>query len=287
MPSMTTAGTDGSANAGSATAGGDRDFVQSLERGFAVLLAFDEELANPTLAELAAATNLSRPAVRRLLLTLQRLGYVTGADGRWRLTPRVLSIGQHYSASHAMIELAQPHLLALAEQTHESASLAALDGAHVVYVARVPVRRIMSINVSIGTRVPAHATSMGRALLAWAPAPAIERVIAESGLRRLTERTITDPVAFQAALREVRELGYALVAGELEDGLISVSAPVRDQTGRVVAALASSTSSGRTDLDRLRTEVVPLLLSTAGDISADLGHRATRPPSVNGRDGFF
>ncbi|MCU1648931.1 MAG: transcriptional regulator, IclR family [Pseudonocardia sp.] len=296
MPSMTTAGTDGpatgsantgSANAGSASTSGDRDFVQSLERGFAVLLAFDEELANPTLAELAAATNLSRPAVRRLLLTLQRLGYVTGADGRWRLTPRVLSIGQHYSASNAMIELAQPHLLALAELTHESASLAALDGAHVVYVARVPVRRIMSINVSIGTRVPAHATSMGRALLAWAPAPVIERVIAESGLRRLTERTITDPVAFQAALREVRELGYALVAGELEDGLISVSAPVRDQTGSVVAALASSTSSGRTDLDRLRTEVVPLLLRTAGDISADLGHRATRPPSVNGRDGFF
>jgi IclR family pca regulon transcriptional regulator len=291
MPSMTTAGTDGpatgSANTGSANTGGDRDFVQSLERGFAVLLAFDEELANPTLAELAAATNLSRPAVRRLLLTLQRLGYVTGADGRWRLTPRVLSIGQHYSASNAMIELAQPHLLALAEQTHESASLAALDGAHVVYVARVPVRRIMSINVSIGTRVPAHATSMGRALLAWAPAPVIERVIAESGLRRLTERTITDPVAFQAALREVRELGYALVAGELEDGLISVSAPVRDQTGSVVAALASSTSSGRTDLDRLRSEVVPLLLRTAGDISADLGHRATRPPSVNGRDGFF
>ncbi|MDT7776885.1 MAG: IclR family transcriptional regulator, pca regulon regulatory protein [Pseudonocardiales bacterium] len=291
MPSMTTAGTDGpgngSAPASSASTGGDRDFVQSLERGFAVLLAFDEELANPTLAELAAATNLSRPAVRRLLLTLQRLGYVTGADGRWRLTPRVLSIGQHYSASNAMIELAQPHLLALAELTHESASLAALDGAHVVYVARVPVRRIMSINVSIGTRVPAHATSMGRALLAWAPAPVIERVIAESGLRRLTERTITDPVAFQAALREVRELGYALVAGELEDGLISVSAPVRDQTGSVVAALASSTSSGRTDLDRLRTEVVPLLLRTAGDISADLGHRATRPPSVNGRDGFF
>ncbi|MDT7675908.1 MAG: IclR family transcriptional regulator, pca regulon regulatory protein [Pseudonocardiales bacterium] len=286
MPSMTTAGTDGPAT-GSANTGGDRDFVQSLERGFAVLLAFDEELANPTLAELAAATNLSRPAVRRLLLTLQRLGYVTGADGRWRLTPRVLSIGQHYSASNAMIELAQPHLLALAELTHESASLAALDGAHVVYVARVPVRRIMSINVSIGTRVPAHATSMGRALLAWAPAPVIERVIAESGLRRLTERTITDPVAFQAALREVRELGYALVAGELEDGLISVSAPVRDQTGSVVAALASSTSSGRTDLDRLRTEVVPLLLRTAGDISADLGHRATRPPSVNGRDGFF
>ncbi|HEX4357413.1 MAG TPA: IclR family transcriptional regulator C-terminal domain-containing protein [Pseudonocardia sp.] len=278
-------GTGNGTGNGTAPAGGDRDFVQSLERGFAVLLAFDEDLANPTLAELAAATNLSRPAVRRLLLTLQRLGYVTGADGRWRLTPRVLSIGQHYSASNAMIEIAQPHLMALAERTHESASLAALDDADVVYIARVPVRRIMSINVSIGTRVPAHATSMGRALLAWAPAARVERVIADSGLRRLTERTVTDPAAFRAALREVRELGYALVAGELEEGLISVSAPVRDQSGEVVAALASSTSSGRTGLDELRTEVVPLLLRTAADISTALGHRATR--TVAGRDGFF
>jgi IclR family pca regulon transcriptional regulator len=149
----------------------------------------------------------------------------------------------------------------------------------------VPVRRIMSINVSIGTRVPAHATSMGRALLAWAPTARVDRVIADSGLRRLTERTVTDPSAFRAALREVRELGYALVAGELEDGLISVSAPVRDQSGEVVAALASSTSSGRTGLDELRTGTVPLLLRTAEDISAALGHRGARP--VTGRDGFF
>jgi IclR family pca regulon transcriptional regulator len=270
-------------------AGNDRDFVQSLERGFAVLLAFDEERSNPTLAELATATGLSRPAVRRILLTLRRLGYVDGTDGRWRLTPRVLSIGQHYTASHAMIELAQPHLLRLAEQTSESASLAALDGADVVYVARVPVRRIMSINVSVGTRVPAHATSMGRALLAWAPAPTVERVIAESGLRRLTAHTITDPERFRAALREVREQGYALVVGELEEGLISVSAPVRDQSGEVVAALASSTSIGRGDLEQLKAEVVPLLLRTAANLSADLGHRTDRRPSTaaNTRDGFY
>ncbi|MGH3585059.1 MAG: helix-turn-helix domain-containing protein, partial [Pseudonocardia sp.] len=128
----------------------ERDYIQSIERGFAVLLAFDADRPNPSLAELATATGLSRPAVRRILLTLQRLGYVRGEGPRWRLTPRVLSIGQHYSGSHAMIEIAQPHLLALAEGTQESASLAALDGTEVVYVARVPVRRIMSINVSIG-----------------------------------------------------------------------------------------------------------------------------------------
>ena len=261
----------------------DRDRIQSLERGFAVLLAFDADRPNPTLAELAAVTNLSRPAVRRILLTLQGLGYVEGNAGRWRLTPRVLSIGQHYSASNAMIEVAQPHLLRLAEETHESASLAALDGDEVVYIARVPVRRIMSINVSIGTRVPAHATSMGRALLAWASPQEVDSVIAESGLRAYTASTVTDPSAFRAALRRVREQGWALVAEELEEGLLSVSAPVRDRSGLVIAALASSTSSGRSSPERLEAEVVPLLLRTAERISADLGHRRTGPA----REGFF
>ena len=150
----------------------DRDYIQSIERGFAVLLAFDAQRPNPTLAELATEAGLSRPAVRRILLTLQKLGYVAGSGGRWSLTPRVLSIGQHYSESHALIEAAMPRLLEVAEKTQESASLGVLDGADVVYAARVPVRRIMSINVSVGTRVPAYATSMGRALLAWAPADA-------------------------------------------------------------------------------------------------------------------
>lgn len=251
--------------------GTERDYIQSLERGFAVLLAFDEERRTPTSAELATATGLSRPSVRRILLTLQRLGYVRAQAGHWRLTPRVLSIGQHYSASHAMIEIAQPHLLALAERTQESASLAELDGADVVYVARVPVRRIMSINVSVGTRVPAHATSMGRVLLAWAAPDRIGEVIGTGRLPALTGRTVTDPDRLREALAQVRDQGWSLVAGELEEGLISLAAPVRDRSGEVVAALASSTSAGRTDLDRLRDEVAPLLVATAGRISAALG----------------
>lgn len=266
-----------------ADVGTERDRIQSLERGFAVLLAFDANRTNPTLAEIAAATGLSRPAVRRILLTLQDLGYVDGANGRWRLTPRVLSIGQHYSATNAITEVAQPHLLRLAEETRESASLAALDGHEVVYIARVPVRRIMSINVSIGTRVPAHATSMGRVLLAWAPPPLVGEIIAGSGLPAHTTRTVTDPGEFRAALRQVREQGWALVAEELEEGLVSVSAPVRDHTGAVVAALASSTSSGRSTPERLRQDVVPLLLDTAGRIADDLGHH----PPPHARDGFL
>ena len=267
----------------------ERDYIQSIERGFAVLLAFDADRPNPSLAELAAATGLSRPAVRRILLTLQKLGYVQAEGPRWRLTARVLSIGQHYSGSNAMIEIAQQHLLALAEQTHESASLAALDDTEAVYIARVPVRRIMSINVSIGTRVPAHATSMGRVLLAWAPPATVERVVA-AGLRPLTRHTVTDPDRFRAALRTVREQGWSIVAEELEEGLLSAAAPVRDGSGAVVAALASSTSSGRSDPETLAREVVPLLVRTAERISGDLGHRAdAKPRSVvlEGRDGFF
>lgn len=261
----------------------DRDYIQSIERGFSVLLAFDAERANPTLAEVATVTGLSRPAVRRILLTLQRLGYVHGAKGRWMLTPRVLSIGQHYSASHGIIETAQPHLRWLAEQTDESASLAALDGTEVVYIGRVPVRRIMSIDIAIGSRVPAHATSMGRALLAWAPQQQVDQVT-DAGLRAYTKRTVTDATEFRRALRRVRDQGWSLVAEELEEGLLSVSAPIRERSGAVVAALASSTSSGRSDVDRMREEIVPLVLKCASEISADLGHHATRR---TGRDGFF
>jgi IclR family pca regulon transcriptional regulator len=253
----------------------ERDFIQSIERGFAVLLAFDEERATPNLAELAAATGLSRPAVRRILLTLQRLGYVRATGSRWALTPRVLSIGQHYSASNAMIEIAHPHLLDLSVRTGESASLAALDGRDAVYVARVPVRRIMSINVSIGTRIPAFATSMGRVLLAWAPDAVVDEILA-GDLPALTPHTVTDPGALRDVLRQVRADGWSIVAEELEVGLLSVSVPVRDRTGEVVAALASSTSVGRSSVEAIRSDVVPLLVDVAERLSADLGHLRPR-----------
>ncbi|MGZ8745348.1 MAG: IclR family transcriptional regulator domain-containing protein [Nocardioides sp.] len=257
-----------------AMADGDRDYVQSLERGITVLLAFDAEHPEPTLAELAQLTGFSRPAVRRFLITLERMGYVRGSAGRWSLTPRVLTIGQHYTETHALIELAQPHLLALAERTHESASLAALDAGEVVYVARVPVRRIMSINVSVGTRVPAYATSMGRALLAWAPEEQVEAALNRYPRRAITPQTLTDLGDLREELRTVRERGYSLVAEELEPGLLSASAPVRDRSGAVVAALASSTSTGRSSVEQLRRDVVPLLVDAADRLSVSLGSSA-------------
>lgn len=272
----------------SESTGNDRDFIQSIERGFAVLLAFDADMPNPTLSDLAARTGFSRPAVRRILLTLQRLGYVVGAGPRWSLTPRVLTIGQHYAASHGIVEIAQPHLLHLAEATQESASLAQFDGTDVVYVARIQVRRVLSISVDVGSHVPAHATSMGRVLTAWASPDVVEAVI-DAGLPRLAERTITDPVAFRDALHEVRRLGYAVVESELEDGLLSASVPVRDPQGEVLAALAYSSTLGRMTVDRIVSEVVPLMLEAAEAISSDLAVLRIRPMPLSParRDGFY
>jgi IclR family pca regulon transcriptional regulator len=251
-----------------------QNHIQGLERGLAVLQAFDAERPNPTASELAEATQLARPVVRRILLTLQRLGYVATAGGRWTLTPRVLSIGQHYTATHALIELAQPHLVRLAERTGESATLATLDGNEVVYIARVPVRRVLSVTVAAGTRVAAHATSLGRVLLAWEPPGRAEQVITECGLPRLTPYTVTDPARFRDILAEVREQGWSMVVNEREEGLISLSAPIRDHDERVIAALASSTSTGRATPEEMREDVIPILVDTAKRISADLGNRA-------------
>lgn len=255
-----------------------QNHIQGLERGLAVLQAFDAERPNPTASELAEATQLSRPVVRRVLLTLQRLGYVATSGGRWTLTPRVLSIGQHYSVTHALTELAQPYLVRLAERTGETATLGTLDGNEVVYIARVPVRRVLSITVAPGSRVPAHATSLGRVLLAWEPAERIDQVITEYGLPRLTPYTVTDPDQFRDILAEVREQGWSMVINEREEGLVSLSAPIRDHDGRVIAAIASSTSTGRTTPERLREDVVPVLVETAKQISAELGNHQTLTP---------
>lgn len=255
-----------------------QNHIQGLERGLAVLQAFNADHPHRTATELATATQLSRPVVRRILLTLQRLGYVAVSDGRWTLTPRVLTIGHHYTATHALTELAQPYLMRLAEQTGESSTLATLDGNEVVYIARVPVRRVLSVTVSPGTRAPAHATSLGRVLLAWEPEERVERVITESGLPSLTRHTVTDPARFREVLGTVREQGWSMVISEREEGLLSLSAPVRDHHGHVVAAVASSTSTGRATPEGLREDVVPVLVDTAKNISAQIGNRTSGPP---------
>src|SRR4051812_44010107 len=244
--------------------------VQSLERGLAVIRAFDARHSELTLSEVARICDLTRAAARRFLLTLTDLGYVR-TDGRlFSLTPRVLELGYSFLSSLSLPEVAQPHLERLVAEVHESSSMSVLDGDDVVYVARVPTRRIMTVAINVGTRFPAYATSMGRVLVAHLSGERIEAYLARVRLDRLTDRTVGSVAALRAELARVRGRGSAIVDQELEEGLRSMAAPVRDRTGAVPAAVNVSVHASRTSVAVLRAELLPPLLATADRISADL-----------------
>jgi IclR family transcriptional regulator, pca regulon regulatory protein len=245
-------------------------FVQSLERGLAVIRSFDAAAPELTLSEVARAAGLTRAAARRFLLTLVDLGYVR-TDGRlFALSPRVLELGYAYLSSLSLPEVAEPHLERLVSEVHESSSVSVLDGGDVVYVARVPTSRIMTVAINVGTRFPAYATSMGRVLLAGLPDDELDDYLARATLTRLTPRTATSATALRAEIERVRAQGWALVDQELEVGLRAVAAPIRDRTGRVVAAVNVSAHASRTSLDTMRRDLLPPLLAAAARIEADL-----------------
>ncbi|MFE2419067.1 IclR family transcriptional regulator C-terminal domain-containing protein [Streptomyces hokutonensis] len=246
-----------------------REFVESLARGLTVLTAFGEGRAELTLTEVAQATGLARATARRALITYEHLGLVTpSGDRRFALTPRVLSLGFPPLSRTTLPSLATPHLTALAARIHESASLAILVGTDIQYTARVTTGRVMSVNVAVGTRFPAYATALGRVLLSDAPPTTVRNALA--ALRPLTPHTPTDPGALSAALERVRSQGYALADEELEAGLRSLAVPVRDRTGRVVAALNTATHVARRPAEEYVADILPELLTTAGLIEADL-----------------
>lgn len=249
------------------SAGGRVEHVQSLSRGLAVLQAFSRDRAEMTLAEVARATGLTRATARRLLLTLVALDYVRSDGGRFRLTPHVLDLGYAYLSSLDLERVAEPEMERLVERTHESCSAAVLDGTEVVYVVRVPTRRIMTIALALGSRLPAHATSLGRALLAELDDDALDGVLARVELRSYTPHTIVDRDRLRAEIRRVRRQGWALVDQELEVGLRSVAAPIRGRTGVAVAAVNVSAAAGRVSLERMRGEFVPALLATVERIN--------------------
>lgn len=245
------------------------DFVQSLERGLAVIRAFDADHPELTLSDVARSTGLTRAAARRFLHTLVELGYMR-TDGRlFALRPKVLELGFSYLSSLGLPDVAGPHLEKLAAEVHESCSVSVLDGSDIVYVARVPTKRIMKVMIEIGTRFPAHAASMGRVMLAAQDDAWIEDYLRNTELPPLTDRTITDPAELTTELRRIREQGWAIVDEELERGLRSVAAPIRDAKGKVIAAVNISTHVSRS-LDSVRTELLPPLLATAQAISSDL-----------------
>ncbi len=246
-----------------------REFIESLARGLTVLTAFGEGRAELTLTEVARATGLARATARRALITYEHLGYVETHGRTFALTPRVLSLGFPPLSRTSLPEIASPHLAELAGRVQESASLAVLagdTGAEIQYTARVATRRIMSANITVGTRLPAYPTSMGRVLLADLPQAARQA----PDLAPLTPHTVTDPAAFARVLAQVREQGYALVDEELEEGLRSIAVPVRDRTGRVVAAVNVAMHTTRRTAEQCVAEVLPELYGTASRIEGEL-----------------
>jgi IclR family pca regulon transcriptional regulator len=246
------------------------DYVQSLERGLAVIRAFSAQTPQLTLSDVARLTGLTRAAARRFLLTLADLGYVRSDGKHFSLTAKVLELGYSYLSGMSLPEVAQPHLEQLSAQVRESSSVSVLDGADVVYVARVAVSRIMTVSINIGTRFPAYATSMGHVLLAGLPPRDLEAYLADTALTRFTPNTITDATTLRAELENVRAQGFSIVDQELEEGLRSVAVPVRDNAGSAIAALNVSTHATRRTLESIRTDLVPRLLSAARDIEQDL-----------------
>jgi IclR family pca regulon transcriptional regulator len=247
----------------------DTAFVRSLDRGLAVIRALNTS-SPQTLSEVARATRLTRASARRFLLTLERLHYVRHEDGRFALTPHVLELGFAYLSSLALPQLAPRHLARLVERVHESSSVSVLDGNEVVYLAGVPARRIVSVMVSVGTRLPAHATAMGRVLLAGLAAEERARMLDGVTLQAITPATITARDELEAELERVASQGYAVVDEELELGLRSIAAPIYDSSGAVVAAVDLSVHAGAMTQARMRERLLPALCETAAAITGEL-----------------
>ncbi|HEX3515434.1 MAG TPA: IclR family transcriptional regulator C-terminal domain-containing protein [Trebonia sp.] len=246
------------------------DFIEAIARGLDVIRVFRTGQPVMSLAAVATASDLPRPTARRILLTLEQLGYVRVVEASgYELTPRVLDLGMSYVLSRGLWEIARPHMEALVARTRESTSIAQLDGSDIVYVARVAVPKIVTLSVTIGTRFPAMQTSLGKVLLAALPLAEAERVLAEPSRSGITSPWQPGAAERAAALREVRARGWALTDEQLAPGIRSVAVPLRDGDGKVIAALNVNSHAAETPLDVLVGQHLPLLIQAAGAISAD------------------
>ena len=251
---------------------GDADYMLSLARGLSVIRAFGQGQPSLSIADVARLTGLSRAAARRCLYTLSVLGYAAQVDGRYELTPRILSLGSAYLGSSLVARVAQPVLERVSEKLRESSSLAVLDDQDIVYVARAATHRILSIGLSVGSRLPAAATSMGRVLIAFADEAERARYLGRAKLVRHTPHTIVDKTKLRAEFDRVRAAGYAMVDQELEIGLRSLAVPVRRQDGVVVAAINVGVHAGRVDAKVLIRDYLPVLQRAADEIGLAIGH---------------
>lgn len=249
---------------------GSGEFVQSLDRGLAVIRAFSDENDMLMLADVARLTGMSRASARRFLLTLQTLGYVGHKQGRFFLRPRVLDLGYAFLSSSSSVEVTQDHLDKLSLRIGESCSACEYDDGDVVYIARAAADRIMTIRLSVGRRLPAFCTSTGRVFLASFDDEELDTFLRTYPREQFTAQTLVEEQAIREAVEEVREQGWALNNQELELGARSVAAPVHDTSGRLVNAVNVSVATSRVSAEQLKEELLPFLLETTAQIGADL-----------------
>jgi IclR family pca regulon transcriptional regulator len=248
-----------------------REYVQGLERGLAVILSFSAETPSLTIAQVAERTKLTRAAARRYLKTLEALGYVLQEADRFSLTPRLLDLGFTYLSTLDVTSVVQPFMEKVTDTLHESCSVSVLENHDVVYIARRAANRIMSINLVVGSRLPAHATSMGKVLLAYLPPDEFERYLDSVEREPLTANTIVDDRALRAALEEVRANGWAVADEESELGVRSAAVPLVGRDGEVRAAINVAAHAARVSLKQLQRDYIPILLEAARGISKALG----------------
>ena len=255
----------------------DRDFVEALARGLDVIRAFSTSHLSLSVSDVAQQTGLARPTARRLLLTLEAIGYVRSHNGEYSLTPKVLELGMSYINAQGMWDVARPHLQSLVEATRESSSMSQLDGSDIVYTARVPVPKIIGISVQIGTKFPAVATSMGQVLLSDLSESELDRVLKTPSNSEVIPRLKPSRKDLVALLADARKRGWALSDEQLALGIRSIAAPVRDASGRTVAAVNVTVHAAETSIAVLKKEHLPKLLATAAAISEDFARLSQLP----------
>ncbi|MCI8210330.1 IclR family transcriptional regulator [Pseudomonas sp. S25] len=250
---------------------GDPDFMTSLARGLAVIHAFQERKRHLTIAQISHRTEIPRAAVRRCLLTLIKLGYAT-TDGRtYSLLPKVLTLGHAYLSSTPLAVSSQPYLDRMSDQLHEACNMATLEGEDILYIARsATTQRLISVDLSVGGRLPAYCTSMGRILLSALDDVSLREYLDHVDLQPKTSRTIRTTDALLECLQQVRQQGWCIVDQELEQGLRSIAVPVYDASGQVLAALNVSTSAGRVARSELEQRFLPIMLDASRDLSTQL-----------------
>jgi IclR family pca regulon transcriptional regulator len=249
-------------------------YVQSFARGLSVIRAFSAERPALTVSETAAAAGLTRAGARRILLTLAQLGYVTAEGRKFRLTARILDLGFAYLSSMPFWDLAEPIMEELVDEVHESCSASVLEGTDIVYVLRVPTHKIMTISLGPGSRLPAWCTSMGRVLLSGLEDAEVDAVLRRSNIESRTPRTVTDRSELRRIVAEVRLRGWALVNQELEEGLVSISAPIRERSGRILAAMNVSGQANRTSPQQMVRRFLPPLRAAADRLTGLMRRRA-------------